>query len=94
TVGTEPAAFSVATAPDASELGSIRDKAVLSISPEDLGVITSRWRDHGLRDDAYWRSDLRVILQVGGVIAVLLVLALRWNARLRRQIKQRQRAER
>ncbi|WP_241354411.1 hypothetical protein, partial [Escherichia coli] len=47
TVGTEPAAFSMATAPDASELGSILDKALLSISPEELGVINSRWRDHG-----------------------------------------------
>jgi len=94
TVGTEPAAFSMATAPEASELGSILDKALLSISPEELGVINSRWRDHGLRDDAYWRSYRRVILQVVGVIAILLVLALVWNARLRRQIKQRQRAER
>ncbi len=94
TVGTEPAAFSMATAPDANELGSILDKALLSISPEEMGVINSRWRDHGLRDDAYWRSYRRVILQVVGVIAVLLVLALVWNARLRRQIKQRQRAER
>jgi two-component system sensor histidine kinase EvgS len=67
---------------------------LLSISPEELGVINSRWRDHGLQDDAYWRNYRRVILQVVGVIAVLLVLALVWNARLRRQIKQRQRAER
>lgn len=94
TVGTEPAAFSMATAADASELGAILDKALLSISPEELGVINSRWRDHGLQDDAYWRNYRRVILQVVGVIAVLLVLALVWNARLRRQIKQRQRAER
>ncbi|MBV4503680.1 transporter substrate-binding domain-containing protein [Pseudomonas sp. BW13M1] len=94
TVGTEPAAFAMATAAGASELAAILDKALLSISPEELGVINSRWRDHGLRDDAYWRSYRRLILQVAGVIAVLLVLALVWNARLRRQIKQRQRAER
>ncbi|MBI6897063.1 transporter substrate-binding domain-containing protein [Pseudomonas putida] len=94
TVGTEPAAFAMATAAGASELAAILDKALLSISPEELGVINSRWRDHGLRDDAYWRSYRRLILQVAGGIAVLLVLALVWNARLRRQIKQRQRAER
>ncbi|WP_443201111.1 transporter substrate-binding domain-containing protein [Pseudomonas sp. DVZ24] len=94
TVGTEPAAFTMATAAGASELAAILDKALLSISPEELGVINSRWRDHGLRDDAYWRSYRRLILQVAGGIAVLLVLALVWNARLRRQIKQRQRAER
>ncbi|MDH0647345.1 transporter substrate-binding domain-containing protein [Pseudomonas sp. GD03858] len=94
TVGTEPATFSMATRPKAGELASILDKALLSVSPEELGVINSRWRDHGLREDAYWRSYRRIILQVVGVIGVLLVLALVWNARLRRQIKQRQRAER
>ena len=94
TVGTEPATFSMATTAQASELASILDKALLSISPEELGVINSRWRDHGVRDDTYWRHYRKVILQVVGVIGMLLVLALIWNARLRRQIKQRQRAER
>jgi two-component system, NarL family, sensor histidine kinase EvgS len=93
TVGTEPATFSMATTSKAGELASILDKALLSISPEELGVINSRWRDHGM-DDAYWRSYRRIILQVVGVIGILLVVALVWNARLRRQIKQRQRAER
>lgn len=94
TVGTEPATFSLATLPQANELASILDKALLSITPEELGVINSRWRDHGAADDAYWRNYRRVILQVVAVIGVLLVLALVWNARLRRQIKQRQHAER
>ncbi|MDF9616567.1 transporter substrate-binding domain-containing protein [Pseudomonas entomophila] len=94
TVGTEPATFSMATTANAGELASILDKALLSISPEELGVINSRWRDHGMRDDSYWRHYRKVIVQVVGVIGMLLVLALIWNARLRRQIKQRQRAER
>ncbi|WP_252090387.1 transporter substrate-binding domain-containing protein [Pseudomonas sp. MWU13-3659] len=94
TVGTEPATFSMATTSNAGELASILDKALLSISPEELGVINSRWRDHGMRDDSYWRHYRKVIVQVAGVIGMLLVLALIWNARLRRQIKQRQRAER
>lgn len=93
TVGTEPATFSMATTAMAGELASILDKALLSISPEELGVINSRWRDHGM-DDAYWRNYRRIILQVVGVIGILLVVALVWNARLRRQIRQRQRAER
>ena len=94
TVGTEPATFSMATTAQATELASILDKALLSISPEELGVINSRWRDHGVRDDTYWRHYRKIIVQVVGVIGMLLVLALIWNARLRRQIKQRQRAER
>ncbi|WP_369990518.1 ATP-binding protein [Pseudomonas xanthosomatis] len=94
TVGTEPATFSMATSPQARELASILDKALLSVSPEELGVINSRWRDHEVLDDTYWRNYRRIILQVVAVIAVLLVLALAWNAHLRRQIKQRQLAER
>lgn len=94
TVGTEPATFSMATRAQDSELASILDKALLSVSPEELGVINSRWRDHDVHDDAYWRNSRRSILQVAAIIGALLVLALAWNAHLRRQIKQRRRAER
>lgn len=94
TVGSEPASFAMATAPGSSELASILDKALLSITPEELGVIHSRWRSYSLFDDARWPTHRRTILQVIVATAALLVLALLWNARLRRQIKQRQIAER
>ncbi|MDZ5601623.1 transporter substrate-binding domain-containing protein [Pseudomonas sp. RP23018S] len=94
TVSSEPASFAMATAPHARELASILDKALLSITPEELGVIHSRWRSYSLFDDAQWPLYRRIILQVVLATAVLLVLALLWNARLRRQIKQRQVAER
>ncbi|MFV3405201.1 transporter substrate-binding domain-containing protein [Pseudomonas sp. NY15463] len=94
TVGTEPATFSMATRPQAGELASILDKALLSVSPEELGIINSRWRNHDVHNDTYWRNSRRLILQVVTIIAALLVVALVWNARLRRQIKQRQLAER
>ncbi|MFS0826440.1 transporter substrate-binding domain-containing protein [Pseudomonas phoenicis] len=94
TVGSEPASFAMATAPGASELTSILDKALLSITPEELGVIHSRWRSYSLFDDARWPMYRRTILQVVAATAALLMLALLWNARLRRQIKQRQTAER
>ncbi|NIF18263.1 transporter substrate-binding domain-containing protein [Pantoea sp. Cy-639] len=94
TVGTEPATFSMATLAQATELASILDKALLSITPEELGIINSRWRDHGTPEDAYWRNYRGIILQAIALTAVLLVLALAWNAWLRRQIKQRRCAER
>ncbi|CAG8865468.1 Virulence sensor protein BvgS [Pseudomonas fluorescens] len=93
-VGAEPATFSMATSNQALELASILDKALLSISPEELGVINSRWRGYSAHDDAYWQTYQQLILQVVIGTSLMLLLSLVWNARLRRQIKQRQAAER
>ncbi|BBH47275.1 transporter substrate-binding domain-containing protein [Pseudomonas sp. KU43P] len=94
TVGSEPANFAMATAAQATALASILDKALLSISPEELGGINNRWRDFSLHDDSSWEAFRRLALQVLLGTGLLLLLALIWNARLRRQIKQRQHAER
>ena len=94
TVGAEPAAFALASARRAQPLTSIIDKALLSISPQDLGVINSRWRGYSAHDDAYWQTYQRLILQVVIGTGLLLLLCVGWNARLRRQIKQREAAER
>ncbi|MFZ5937023.1 hybrid sensor histidine kinase/response regulator [Pseudomonas putida] len=94
TVGSEPAIFSMATRDQDMPLASILDKALLSISPEELGVINNRWRGYDLHEDASWSTLRRLILKVLLGTGVLLLLALIWNARLRGQIKQRQRAER
>jgi len=94
TVGSEPANFAMATTDQATELASILDKALLSISPEELGVINNRWRGYSPHDDSSWQGVRRRVLQVLLGTGLLLFLALVWNARLRRQIKQRQQAER
>ncbi len=94
TVGIEPANFAMATTDQASALASILDKALLSISPEELGVINNRWRGYSAHEDNSWQKVRRLVLQVLLGTGLLLLLALIWNARLRRQIKQRQRAER
>jgi len=73
---------------------SILDKALLSISPEELGVINNRWRGYGQHKGNSTKGYSRLALQVVMGTAGLLLLALLWNARLRLQIRQRQRAER
>ncbi len=73
---------------------SILDKALLSISPEELGVINNRWRGFGQHDDGSGKDYSQLALQVVLGMVALLLLALLWNARLRLQIRQRQRAER
>lgn len=93
-VGAEPATFSMATARGAQELASILDKALLSIAPEELGIINSRWRGYSTETDAYWRKYQHLILQIILGTSLLLLLSLAWNAWMRHQIKQREAAER
>lgn len=94
TIGTGQAAFSLATARDNTELSSIINKALLSIAPEELGVINGRWRGYSTAAQNTWRNYQRLFYQViiGACLVLLLLLA--WNAYMRRQIKQRRAAER
>ncbi|MEX5507104.1 transporter substrate-binding domain-containing protein [Pseudomonas putida] len=94
TVGSEPANFAMATSTPSQTMLSILDKALLSISPEELGVINNRWRGFGQHDDGNGKGYSQLALQVVLAMVALLLLALLWNARLRLQIRQRQRAER
>ncbi|TWR92590.1 transporter substrate-binding domain-containing protein [Pseudomonas saxonica] len=93
-LGTQPATFSLATARDATELSSILNKALLSIAPDELGIINSRWRGYVPASDSYWRNYHRLIYQIIIGTSLLLVLSLIWNAYMRRQIQQRRTAER
>ncbi|AXI62655.1 hybrid sensor histidine kinase/response regulator [Pseudomonas kribbensis] len=94
TIGTRQAAFSLATARDNTELGSIIDKTLMSISPEELGIINGRWRGYSSLSQGTWHQYRRLFYQVIGAAGLLLLLSMLWNAYMRRQIKQRQAAER
>lgn len=93
-VGTMPAIFSLATSRRATELSSILDKALLSIAPDELGVINSRWRGYTAASDSYWRNYHQLITQIIIGTGLLLLISLTWNAYMRRQIKHRKMAER
>ncbi|CAM5380295.1 transporter substrate-binding domain-containing protein [Pseudomonas fragi] len=94
TLGTQPATFALATARDATELHSILNKALLSIAPDELGIINSRWRGYAPASDSYWRNYHRLIYQIIIGTSLLLLLSLVWNAYMRRQIRHRKIAER
>ena len=94
TLGTGQAAFSLATARDSTELASIINKALLSIAPEELGVINGRWRGYSTASQNIWRNYQRLFYQVISAAGLVLLLLLVWNAYMRHQIKQRQAAER
>ena len=93
-IGTTPATFALATARSATELTSILDKALLSIAPDELGVINSRWRGYTAASDSYWRDYHQLIARIIIGTGLLLLISLGWNAYMRRQIKHRRMAER
>ena len=92
-LGTRPATFSLATSRDATELGSILNKALLGIAPEELGIIHSRWAGHAPAPESYWHPYHRLIYQIIIGASLLLLLLLIWNACMRRQIRQRKMTE-
>jgi two-component system sensor histidine kinase EvgS len=94
TIGTEQAAFSLATGRDAKELNDILNKALLSIAPEELGIINSRWRGYSASTQNTWRNYQRLFYQIVIGASVLLLISVAWNAYMRRQINQRKTAER
>ncbi|RON38148.1 hybrid sensor histidine kinase/response regulator [Pseudomonas frederiksbergensis] len=91
TVGNEPALISLATAHGAVELQSILNKALLSISPQEMDDLVARWSNDLMVDDSYWLRHRQVILQGFAAAGALLLLALGWIGWQRRQIRQRQR---
>lgn len=90
TVGDQPARIALATARGALELHSILNKALLSISPQELDDLVARWSHDVVLEDSYWQRHRQGILQVFAVAGALLLLALGWIAWQRRQIRQRQ----
>ena len=94
TVSDLPATFSLATSRNAPELASILDKALTSIVPEEMGNINSRWRGYNAGTYSYWQNHQHAILKIILGTLVMLLLSLAWNAWMRRQMKQREAAER
>ncbi|MCT4497135.1 transporter substrate-binding domain-containing protein [Pseudomonas sivasensis] len=93
-IGTMPATFGLATSRSATELSSILDKALLSVAPDELGVINSRWRGYSAASDSYWRDYHQLIARIIIGTGLLLLISLSWNAYMRRQIRHRKMAER
>jgi two-component system sensor histidine kinase EvgS len=94
TIGTGQATFALATARHARELNAILDKALLSIAPEELGIINSRWRGYSTPSHSLWGNYHRLFYQIVIGAGVLLLISVAWNDYMRRQIKQRKAAER
>ena len=90
TLGDQPARIAMATAPDAPQLQSILNKALLGIAPQEIDGLVARWSRNVVLQDSYWQRHREQILRGFAIAAGLLLLALGWIAFQRRQIRQRQ----
>ena len=94
TVGITPAQFSLAVGANAPALYSILGKALTSISPEEMDVLTKRWQSAVVLDSRYWERHRSTFLKVSMILASILVLGVVWIAYLRGLIQKRDHAER
>ena len=94
TVGTEPARVTFGVNRSQLELYSILDKALLSITPQEMDELIGHWRSEIIIEDSYWLRHRNVILQGFGLAALLLVITLGWVIYLRSLIHKRVQAER
>ncbi|WP_194791351.1 transporter substrate-binding domain-containing protein [Pseudomonas sp. UFMG81] len=90
----EPAYFAFASPRGALELQAILNKALLSLSPQEMDALARRWRSEVIVADSFWQRYRVQVLQGFAAVAVLLLLALAWVRYLRRLIRVREQAER
>ncbi|WP_438282689.1 transporter substrate-binding domain-containing protein [Pseudomonas alabamensis] len=89
-----PAQFALATRRDDVELSAILNKALASLSPQELDALARRWQGELIVGDSFWHRHRQQFLQGFMAIGVLLMLALVWVRYLRRLIRVREQAER
>ncbi|WP_226476268.1 transporter substrate-binding domain-containing protein [Pseudomonas sp. MWU16-30323] len=94
TVGSEPARIAFGVSRSQLELYSILDKALLSITPQEMNELASQWRSEVLVEDSYWARHRAVIIQGFSLAALLLLITLGWAIYLRSLIRKRVQAER
>lgn len=93
-VGHDKNYLSFATRRADTELVSILDSALLSIPPDELDVIFNRWRPIAAFAGLSWRDYKTFIYQIGAGAFLFILCSVAWNFYIRRQIRERIRAER
>ncbi|MDA8483096.1 transporter substrate-binding domain-containing protein [Pseudomonas resinovorans] len=93
TVGRDPGRFAFAVSRDAPELQSILDKALLSISPDELGSLINRWYTRAEDVDGSWIEYQARLYQVGMIFLLVAMVFAAWVFYLRRQVRRREREQ-
>lgn len=76
-----------------TELISIIDKALRSIAPDEINLVLNRWRPVAVFEIMKWRNYKTLIYQMAGVAFLFVFCSLVWNIYIRRQIRERKRAQ-
>ncbi|MCO8167986.1 transporter substrate-binding domain-containing protein [Pseudomonas sp. 21LCFQ02] len=92
TAGEAPALISLASRSNNPELAAIINKALVSITPQEMASIHDRWRTWSSAANHHDYRPLLYRVLLGAGVTLLALLA--WNAWMRRQISQRKAAER
>jgi diguanylate cyclase (GGDEF)-like protein len=74
-------------------LASILNKAVLSLSDLDSQQVYEKWFDINIETGLDKNVVLRVALQVGALIFIIIIVIMVWNRRLYQEIKNRKKLE-
>ncbi|WP_236169966.1 transporter substrate-binding domain-containing protein [Pseudomonas parasichuanensis] len=90
----DPAYFAFASPRGALELQAILNKALLSLSPQEMDALARRWRSEVIVADSFWQRYRLQVLQGFAAVALSLLLALAWVRYLRRLVRVREQAER
>lgn len=93
TVGEVPARYTFATGLGSPVLHSILEKALLSIPPEEMSELPSRWHNQVFVSSNFWLRNRSVFFQGFGLAALLLLIAIVWIFYLRKLIHHRETAE-
>ncbi|WP_460164113.1 transporter substrate-binding domain-containing protein [Pseudomonas sp. S2_F03] len=93
-LGAGTANYSFAMSRGNTELQSILNKVLLSIPPDEMNVINTRWRSNSISRESAWKDHKTLIYQISAAVLMLILVSLIWNANLRRQVKLREKAER
>ena len=81
--------LSFAVRKDWPELVTIFNKALATVTPEEESVIRNKWVSVTYKTGI----DVVLALQVGGVVAIIIVIIVVWNRRLGREVAERKRVE-
>ena len=76
-----------------TELISIIDKALRSITRDEINLVLNRWRPVAVFEVMKWRNYKALIYQMAGVAFLFVFCSLVWNIYIRRQIRERKRAQ-
>ncbi|AOE82505.1 hypothetical protein A7318_28080 (plasmid) [Pseudomonas lurida] len=85
--------FAFATLLESSELCSILDKALLSISPKEMDELTARWQGDVEVDDDFWSRNKKKIIEYLSLGSIGILTLLTWLGYLMWQISKRREAE-